>query len=654
MKQTLCAVIVFLSLVSLCALCGPPVYQLTDLQPTQTGQKGSLSLVSGAGPYGEDIHNVSLEVIEYTKNIVRVRLFSERNDRWEVPDVVQIADPASKPSTTNYEVSMTHYPFGFSIVRVSDRVVVFNSTAKQSSKFSNMVFEDHYLSIGTTLEVSSQPNIYGFGERIHSFRLDPTGKTYTMFTADHGNNPDTNLYGVHPFYLEMRNGKAHGAFMLNSNAMDAIINLDSIEFKMIGGIFDMFFFMGDTPDEVVAQYHDVIGHPNLIPYWVLGFHQCRWGYKNLDEVKSVVANYSAHDLPLETMWSDIDYMDQYKLFTTDPVNYPAQKMGDFVKELHSNGQKYIVIVDPGVKVEDGYHMYEDGLKRKVYIMDKDNTQPIRNRVWPGITVFPDFTNPDANAFWSDYIEEFLNIVPVDGLWIDMNEIDGFCDNSCNTTNTAKSGTNAFDPDNPPYVPGGESLVKNTIGLSAHCHSTLNYNVHSMYGFMEGRATSTALEKLTNKRSVVISRSTYAGHGYKASHWLGDNFSTFKSMETSIPGILNFNMFGIPLVGADICGFNGNSNEELCTRWMELGSFYMFSRNHNSVDMNPQEPYRFSDAMTNIVRIMLNNRYPFSLFSFHERTRLHHIGESLIPPSQRMFSLTDHDIMILFHVVPICN
>lgn len=498
-------------------------------------------------------------------------------------------------------------PFGIVITRISDGQLIFDSTREA------FVYSKYYLTIGTTLP-EPNPNIYGLGERVHNFRLDPSTKTYTIFNRDQFNIEFKNLYGSHPFHVEKRRDKAHGIFFFNSNAMDVTIKPYGLNYKTIGGVLDFFFFMGPQPEDVIKQYHEVVGKPVMIPYWSLGFHHCRWGYKDINITKDVVDKYRQNQIPLEVMWNDIDYMDKFKLFTFDPVKYPVKEVNSFVKDLHAKGQKYVMIVDPGVKVESGYDVYEDGLKENLYITKEDGKTPALNKVWPGITAFPDFTNKKTHAYWEKYMKKFHDDVPYDGIWLDMNEIVGFCDGECTdkkklpSTKKEEKSSSEFDPDRPPYVPGGEKLYTKTIWLKSKTSISTEYDTHSLYAHLENQVTRVALDKILKKRSLIVTRSSWAGTGHVAGKWLGDNESKWRDMFLSISGMLSMNLFGIPYIGADICGFMGNTTEELCTRWYQIGAFYPFSRNHNEINASPQEPWVFGDQFVRRARSILNHRY----------------------------------------------
>jgi len=599
------------------ALCAYPGYQVSSLNKTPYGYQGSLSLI-GAGPYGSDIQNPAVQVYFQTESILRIKIHDPNNARWEVPNVNQLQPPTSQPATMEYKVVFVEKPFGFAIVRTSTNDVIFNTTSPQ---FNPILFEDQYLELSTVLPQS--PNIYGLGERVAPFRLP--SNTYTMWNRDVPTPPNVNLYGTHPFYLEIRNsGLAHGVFILNSNAQDWTLQSDYLTYKTIGGIFDIFVFLGPDPASVVQQYHSVIGLPYLPPYWGLGWHQCRYGYHTLAVTEEVVANYSKYGIPLDTMWNDIDYMDAYKDFTNDPVRFPQSQVRSFVEQLHANGQHYIMIIDPGIAIDTSYSSYNQLLSSGAFIKSAGSSQAIHGRVWPGAVIFPDFLNPASIDYWYNQMQAFHSVGPeFDGMWIDMNEISNFCNGQCaeeQKSNKKKTQMRITshqhtslkqagpDYDNPPFVPGGTQLDTNTVNVTAVQTPSIIYNTHNLYGWSEGIASKQGLEKLRGTRSVVISRSTFASTGHHNGHWLGDNYSTFQYLANSIAGVLSMQLFGVNFVGADICGFNGDTTEELCARWMQLGSLYPFSRNHNTLGARSQEPYAFGQPLINISISALKTRY----------------------------------------------
>jgi alpha-glucosidase (family GH31 glycosyl hydrolase) len=157
----------------------------------------------------------------------------------------------------------------------------------------------------------------------------------------------------------------------------------------------------------------------------LVFHNCRWAYNNVWEVEDVVANYSAAAIPLDVQWMDIDYMQDYRDFTLDAKDFPQVEVSSFVNKLHTNGQRFVPIIDPGIMISSGYEAYERGMKEGLFIKDVQGNNYL-GKVWPGPTYFPDFLHPSTETYWKDQLSSFYSLVMVDGIWIDMNEVSNFC------------------------------------------------------------------------------------------------------------------------------------------------------------------------------------------------------------------------------------
>lgn len=631
-----------------------PLYKLNSFEQTSNGYTGVVNLASGSGPFGGDVNDLRFDVTFETQQRIHVKLTDKEAERWQVPGVSQATPPDSSPEKMDYDISFESNPFGFTVTRKSNSDVIFST---QNLPF---VFSDQYIELSTQLS-SSSPNIYGFGERVFPMRLE-NDHNYTIFSRDIGTPYDENLYGSHPFYMEVRNGVTHGVLLLNSNGMQVSMQGTTLTYKIIGGVVDFYIFLGPNPEQVVKQYQEVIGLPYFPPYWGFGFHQCRWGYKNISETWDVALNYEKYGIPLDTMWNDIDYMNGYRDFTTDPVNYPTKDVAAFADYLHSKNQQYIVMTDPGIKIDPDYFAYIQGVKADIFIKNAQG-QNANGTVWPGLTHFPDFLNPNTYNYWLTQIKNFHSSVSFDGLWIDMNEIATNCngDDPCldeskkltpedlvairrgtyegkpksqgkPTPQVVNKSNYVFNPNNPPFLPGDAALDHKTIMMdSVMYNNTLYYDAHNLYGYLETIATSKALEQVRKKRSVVISRSTYPGSGHHGGHWLGDNASNWKDLYYSIPGIIMMNIFGIPFVGADICGFNDNTNAELCARWMQLGSFYPFSRNHNCYGSIPQEPYVFGAEVAEISRNALLNRYSLLPYYYTLFYHTHTEGGTAIRP-----------------------
>ncbi|CAF4986717.1 unnamed protein product [Rotaria sp. Silwood1] len=304
--------------------------------------------------------------------------------------------------------------------------------------------------------------------------------------------------------------------------------LPAITYTTIGGIIDLYLFTGPTFHDVIQQYWDVIGKPMMPTFWSLGFHLSRWGYNTIDNLRERMRNA---DFPYDAQWTDIDVMSSTLDYTYSQTNFKG--LPDLVRELQSEGKHYVNLIDPAISSTQptgSYPPYDDGVKQGIFMTKFNSTELIIGQVWPGNTAFPDFTNPKTTEWWTNCAARFHDIIPFDGMLIDMNEPSSFIDGSMD-------GCTNNNLDNPPFV----------------------------------------------------------------------------------PTILSFNMFGITHVGAVICGFNLNATEELCTRWMQLGSFYPFMINHNSIDAKDQDPAVFSWTAQQIMKQALLMRYSLIPFWY----TLHH-------------------------------
>ncbi|XP_032896705.1 lysosomal alpha-glucosidase-like [Amblyraja radiata] len=581
-----------------------PSYILGNRTPTELGEAGELTRKNKTY-YPRDILKLQLNVMFETDHRLHIKINDSSNPRYEVP--IEVPRAAKKATSPLYTVEYSEDPFGIVVRRRSTGTVLLNTTV------APLFFADQFLQISTSLPSAY---LYGLGEHRAAFLHSVQWNTLTFWARDTPPQESINLYGVHPFYLSLEpDGKSHGVFLLNSNAMDVALQpTPALTWRTIGGILDFYIFMGPDPNSVIQQYLEVIGLPSMVSAWGLGFHLCRWGYESSNATWEVVKQMRKAGMPQDAQWNDIDYMTGYRDFTFDPKNFAS--LPQLVADLHSHGQQYVMILDPGISSSQppgSYWPYDEGLKREVFITDTSGS-PLIGKVWPGLTAFPDFTNPDTHQWWFENLLQFHKAVPFDGLWIDMNEPSNFVEGS-------ESGCPSNELENPPFVPGvlGGHLRSKTICASVKQKISTHYNVHSLYGLMEAKASASALMKIRKKRPFVISRSTFPSQGKYSGHWLGDNRSQWKDMYFSIPGILNFNMFGIPLVGADMCGFGGSTTEEMCVRWMQLGAFYPFSRNHNSQNEKAQDPTAFSESAQAAMKRALLTRYsllPFLYTLFH--------------------------------------
>ena len=554
-----------------------------------------------------DIKNLKVQIDYQTESRLRIKIFDPKNARFEPP--VPVPSAAKKVKKPLYKVTVTKHPFSITVTRVSTGATVFDSTG-----MAPLIFADQFLQIGTRLSTDS---LYGLGE--HRYKFLQKVDTWRRLVFWNHDLPPTkkNGYGSHPFFLNLEPAKdggipdAHGVLLLSSNAAEAALQpygkdkAGALTFRTIGGVLDLFVVLGPSPLNVAAQYTEVVGRPYLPPFWSLGFHLCRWGYNNSTNLQAVIKRNRDAGIPYDVQWGDIDYMDKHKDWTVDPKNFRG--LPDIVKDLHKNKQRYIIMADPAIsstQPKGKYKPFDDGIKMDIFIKDYKGDILI-GKVWPGKTAFPDFFHPNAFNYWLAQAQDFHKKIPFDGLWLDMNEPVSF------TSGSVKGCSKQSKLDNPPYTPGtiDGNLIAGTICPSGRQNLSSHYNLHNMYGWSQANVSRAVLDTMfTKRRSPIISRSTFIGSGKFTGHWLGDNHATYDDMAFSIDGILNFNLFGIPFVGADICGFSSNTSPELCTRWHQLGVFYPFMRNHNEIGTKDQDPAVFERPYVDHIRKALELRY----------------------------------------------
>ncbi|XP_031633409.1 neutral alpha-glucosidase AB-like [Contarinia nasturtii] len=453
--------------------------------------------------------------------------------------------------------------------------------------------------------------LFGIPEHADSFALKSTldGDPYRLYNLDvsyYEVESRMALYGSVPIiYGHGINGTV-GVFWMNSAETWVDIHKNNSSshqeplashFMSETGIVDTFILLGETPQNTFKQYTDLTGVAPLPQQATLGFHQSRWNYKDENDVVNVSSNFDVHDIPLDTMWLDIDYTNNKQYFTWDPKLFPnPMKM---IGNLTEKGRHLAIIIDPHIKVSRSYKIHNDCSNRGYYVKNK-NGNNFKGTCWPGQSSYGDFFNPTVRKYFADqYLMENFNTTNDVFIWNDMNEPSVF------------SG--------PEYTMPKDNVHTTELGSFEH------RAVHNLYGHMQTMSTFDGLYRRGNGkyRPFILTRSHFAGSQRYAAIWTGDNIADWSYLKVSLKTCLTQAVSGFSFCGSDVGGFINNTSEELFERWHQAGAFQPFFRAHASNHTKRREPWLFPEATKLVVRDAIRKRYTYLplwyvLFYEHER------------------------------------
>ena len=440
----------------------------------------------------------------------------------------------------------------------------------------------------TTLEPGDR--LFGLGDK--AFGLDRRGRHVATWCTDafmfqRGTDP---IYKSVPFVLKTSEGpEAAAVGLFYDNTHRAVFDLgaatpERMRYEADGGALDLYVIAGAAPLDIVRRFARLTGRQAMLPRWALGYHQCRYSYRDEGDISAIARELRERRIPCDALYFDIHYMDGYRVFTWDREAFPDPE--GLLRRFQDNGFHAVVIIDPGVKADDpDYGVYQDGAARDAYLRRPDG-EVVLGRVWPGICAFPDYTDPDVREWWGSLHAGLLE-QGVDGVWNDMNEPAVFEAEHTDGSMVAEASAGTLPVD-----------VRHALDGRGGSHA----EAHNVYGMQMARATAEGLRRLApDKRPFVITRASYAGAQRFCTSWTGDNTATWDHLRLGVQMMLSLGISGQGHTGTDVGGFTGTPTGELLARWTQLGALSPLFRNHSAIDTPRQEPWLFGDDIEAVCR-----------------------------------------------------
>jgi alpha-glucosidase len=445
-----------------------------------------------------------------------------------------------------------------------------------------------------TVEIPPHTSLYGTGQAAGPLLRNGFVTEAWNYDAFGYGLDAKNLYTSQPWVLAVReDGTAFGVLADTTERVEIDLR-DGITFRGVGYRFPVVIIDRDSPQAVMEGLAELTGKIAMPPRWAIGFHQCRYSYNPDSRVKEVADEFRKRSLPADVIWMDIDYMEGYRIFTFDPDQFPDPKgLNDY---LDSIGFSNVWMIDPGVKAEEGYFVYDSGTKHDAWTK-KANGEVFYGEVWPGVCVFPDYLDKDVRTWWAGLYKEFMSN-GIDGVWNDMNEPAVF---NVESKTMPEDNIHNADPE--------------LGGVGNHGR------YHNVYGMEMIRASREGVMAANpGKRPFLLSRANHLGGQRYGATWTGDNSATWEHLDMSIPMTINLGLSGQPFAGPDIGGFAYNGDGELYARWMGFGTLLPFSRSHTAKGNIDKEPWSFTPEIEATARRALERRYrlmPYIYTLFHQ-------------------------------------
>jgi alpha-glucosidase len=433
----------------------------------------------------------------------------------------------------------------------------------------------------------------GLGEKTGD--LDRKGNGYTNWNSDtFGYAVDQDpIYSTIPFYIGIHHHLNYGIFLDNTYQSDFNFGASNNRFSSFGargGEMNYYFIYHKQLADIITSYTALTGRMKMPPLWSLGYQQNRYSYYPDTEVLQIAKTLREKKIPADGITLDIHYMDHYQLFTWDKTRFP-DPVG-LSNDLNKLGFKLTVIVDPGIKVQKGAKAYESGVKDSVFIQYPDKTF-YTGQVWPGWCNFTDFTSEKGRAWWRAQVKFFADN-GVSGIWNDMNE----------------------------FSTWGQKVPSNVL-FDFDGAKTTHLQAHNVYGLEMIRSSYEGAREHFKERPFILTRSGYAGLQRYSAIWTGDNRAEENHMLAGVRLMNSLGLSGVPFTGMDIGGFTGGATIPLFTRWMEIGAFIPYFRNHTALNTRSSEPWTYGEDALTISRNYINFRYkllPYLYSTFYEASQ----------------------------------
>ncbi|MDB5031965.1 glycoside hydrolase family 31 protein [Mucilaginibacter sp.] len=542
--------------------------------------------------------NAFAQVTVYSANVIRIRLnkqqlaadFSYAVISQPQKTKVKISQDTHQISiiTDSLKAIINKTPFAVSFYTADGKIINEDETGLNTSWVNE--------SVTTYKKMQEGERFIGLGEKTGN--LDRHGSGYTNTNTDvYGYSTEQDpIYSTIPFYIGIHHDLNYGIFLDNTYQSDFNFGASNNRFSSFGargGEMNYYFIYHKQVADIITSYTALTGRMKMPPLWSLGYQQNRYSYYPETEVYRIAQTLREKKLPADGITLDIHYMDKYKVFTWDKNRFPDPKtMTDKLKDM---GFKVTVIVDPGVKVEKGYGTYERGLKENIFAKYPDSTN-YTGEVWPGWCYFPDFTNPKARTWWGSEIKKYGDD-GISGIWNDMNEISTW----------------------------GQKMPDNIL-FDYDGSKASHLQARNVYALQMARASYEGARAAFGKRPFVLTRSGYAGFQRYSAMWTGDNRAEDSHMLAGVRLLNSLGLSGIPFTGMDIGGFTGNGSTSLFARWIQIGAFNPYFRNHTGVNTKAAEPWTFGEEVLEISRNYINLRYkllPYLYSTFYEATQNGH-------------------------------